>query len=355
MVRFGFAVGCLGLRRLLAGPDNAVDPGDFGEVEAAVAMVSRVACWVVLGVGALVGRLGRGVAAWILGSSPRMRRENREGGYWLAQMMRWIQATSERSKLRSRWAGLRLLSSMRRAERRASCLAMTSPARVRATTRSPRRMGGGGGDDDGVAVAEDGLHAVAGNFEAVGVGVADFGEAHFVPAAADGEAGIVEEAVAAGLGEADERDPARRAGGADGAVAGDERGKLLEAGAGGIEHFGEAFAAGPAGASVRHAAFAGVEGGGVEARAFGEAGGGEAVFGGQRVERAPDIFVFHRNHLIVQPPSSALRHYLGINAETTRKTTLSRLFTTLGTRGPGRAGGRGGCGGGGGRGVRRRS
>ncbi len=61
-------------------------------------------------------------------------------GYWLAQMMRAIHSISSVARLRSGCAGLRETSSTRRADWRASTLAITSPERVLTTTRSPLRV-----------------------------------------------------------------------------------------------------------------------------------------------------------------------------------------------------------------------
>jgi hypothetical protein len=82
-------------------------------------------------------------------------------------------------------------------------LAITSPSVKRTTTRSPLRDAAFGDDED-VAVAIKRLHAVAGDFERVGVLVVDPGKADLVPALTGGEAAIVEEAADAGLSQTDQ-------------------------------------------------------------------------------------------------------------------------------------------------------
>ena len=134
--------------RLLAGPDDAVDPGDFGEVEAAVA---------VGGVEALELDAAGGAAGELLGHD------------FAGQL-------------------------------------------VRATTRSPRRMGAAGETTTMSPSRSTGSMLSPAISSAVSVGVADFGQAHLVPAAAHGEAGVIEEALATGLGETDAAAPGAAAG-----------------------------------------------------------------------------------------------------------------------------------------------
>ena len=96
---------------------------------------------------------------------------------------------------------------MRRADRRTSCLAMTSPligAHDDPVAAADRR---GGRDDHLIAVAEHRFHGIAADFQGVGVRIGDFRQADLIPAAADRVAAVVEIAGAAGLGEADQRDP----------------------------------------------------------------------------------------------------------------------------------------------------
>ena len=76
---------------------------------------------------------------------------------------------------------------MRRADRRANCLAIASPLAVLTTTRSPRRIGAAGEDHDHVAVsiAKHRFHGLARNLQRVGVRVADLGNADLIPAGTD--------------------------------------------------------------------------------------------------------------------------------------------------------------------------
>ena len=186
---------------------------------------------------------------------------------------------------------------MRRAERRASCLVITSPRWVlhhHPIAAADRR---GGRDDHHVAIAEHRFHRVTADLQRIGVGIADLRQRDLIPAAADGVTAIVKEPVAAGLGEADQRDaPAGTAGGAiagERAGAGYQRGEGLEARAGGVQHLRDTFGAGPPGAAVRHAALGGVEGGWIQPGALGEARGGQAILRGERVQRTPDVVMLH--------------------------------------------------------------
>ena len=131
--------------------------------------------------------------------------------YWLAQTMRAIQSMRSSGKTRLAWAGLKEASSTVFAVRRIRIFAITSPSVVR--THDAVAFAGRGvrRDDENVPVAVERLHGVAGDFERVGVLVVDaWGRRIWSQPSPDGEAAIVEEAAGAGLGEADQRDAARR-------------------------------------------------------------------------------------------------------------------------------------------------
>ena len=153
-------------------------------------------------------------------------------------------------------------------------------------------------DDDHVAVAEHRFHRLAADLQRVGIGVGDFRQGHLIPAAADRIAAVVEDirrrrpARSRSAGCAG-RWPDCAAAGRQGAGAGDQRGEGVECGAGRVQHLGQAFGARPSGAPVRHTPLGRVERGGVQPGPLGQAGRGEPVLGGERVERPPDVIMLH--------------------------------------------------------------
>ena len=136
-----------------------------------------------------------------------------------------------------------------------------------------------GRNQDAIAVAIDRQHGIARDLQRIGMRVGDIGKSDFLPAAAGGKAGIVEIARLSRLRQADQGHgpDARRAAPAVRC----QSDKILQAGARGGQHLGQAFGGGPAQLSVGGAPLALVEGGGVQPGKLGQTRWRKAVSGGQ--------------------------------------------------------------------------
>src|SRR5437867_9301077 len=126
-------------------------------------------------------------------------------------------------------------------------------------------------DDDDIALAIDGEHAVALDFDRIGILVDDAGGLDLIPGRADGITRIIEEAALAHLGETDERNlpTLRRLT----LAAGEKIAELLDRGARGFEHPGDAFGRRPARPPIWAMTLRGIERCRIEAGLLGEARG----------------------------------------------------------------------------------
>jgi hypothetical protein len=110
-------------------------------------------------------------------------------------------------------------------------------------------------------------------FQRIGILVINAGKPDLLPTTSHRKTAIVEETATASLDQANQGDglggatPSTRLGG-------DECGEVVERGAGGAQHLGDAFSGGPALTAFTGDALRLVEGREVEAGAFGEAGRG---------------------------------------------------------------------------------
>jgi len=140
--------------------------------------------------------------------------------------------------------------------------------------------------NDDVPGAKERFHGVAGNLQCVNPFVAEIGKAHRL-IGANREAAFIEEAIGAGARHADDGNGASR----PARASREQGGEFVERGAGGFECAGDAFGGGPARFAVHGGAFGAVECGGVQAGFARQAGSGQTMLLGQRVDRRPNRFM----------------------------------------------------------------
>jgi len=164
-------------------------------------------------------------------------------------------------------------------------------------------------DDDPVAFAVQGGHGITGDAQAQQA-VAGAGEFGLLPAVADGQAGVIEEAVLTGLGHAqhgDGRGPFH-------GVPGESR-EFAEGQAGGREDPCQAFGRRPAGARrlARPEPFGRVETGRVQPGAPGEGRDADPLMPGEAVDRLPELGM-GQGHDVRRGRRGRIAFNIGINA-----------------------------------------